>query len=44
MLINGQSKAWEVSSLQWINLDSFWQNWADNRGGITWAAVMITPF
>ncbi|EDQ00320.1 hypothetical protein [Shewanella benthica] len=36
MLVNDQSKAWEVTSQQWLSLDSFWQNWANNRGGITW--------
>ncbi|WP_229381003.1 hypothetical protein [Shewanella psychropiezotolerans] len=36
LVTNGQSKAWEASSQQWISLDSFWQNWADSRGGITW--------
>ncbi|QXP44918.1 hypothetical protein FM038_021060 [Shewanella eurypsychrophilus] len=43
MTVNGQSKVWEASSLQWISLDSFWQNWADSRGGITWGRSKDYP-
>ena len=43
MLVNGQPKAWEATSQQWLNLDSFWQNWADNRGGITWGRSKDYP-
>ncbi|AQS40113.1 hypothetical protein Sps_05035 [Shewanella psychrophila] len=43
MAVSGQSKAWEASSQQWMSLDSFWQNWADSRGGITWGRSKNYP-
>ncbi|WP_083699906.1 hypothetical protein [Shewanella sp. UCD-KL12] len=43
LIINGHSKAWETSSQQWINLDNFWQNWANSRGGITWGRSKDYP-
>lgn len=43
VLIEGQSKAWEASSQQWLSLDIFWSNWAASRGGITWGSSENYP-
>ena len=43
ILVDGQSRAWQASSQQWISLDSFWQNWADSRGSITWGRSKDYP-
>ena len=32
----GQLEAWDTSNSEWVPLETFWERYADRRGGLTW--------
>lgn len=33
---NGVQEAWDANVQEWVSLETFWLNYAERRGGLTW--------
>lgn len=40
---NGQTQIWNGFSSQWTSVDTFWMDYANSKGGLTWGISTTYP-
>ena len=40
---NGELEAWDANGTEWVPLETFWERYADRRGGLTWGTRADYP-